>query len=80
MTQTIDVPAWIRPDGVCPAFRWIGQSFATCDGCGEPYWDHTHELTLAHDAKPFSIRERHQFIPRWRRDRVRAKWDRPQLT
>jgi hypothetical protein len=26
----------------CPAFRWIGQSLESCDGCGLPYWEHTH--------------------------------------
>jgi hypothetical protein len=24
----------------CDGFKWIGQSFASCDDCGQPYWDH----------------------------------------
>lgn len=27
----------------CEAFWWIGQSFAHCDNCGKPYWEHTHD-------------------------------------
>lgn len=27
----------------CSGFRWIGQSFRSCDACGAPYWEHTHE-------------------------------------
>lgn len=26
----------------CWSFKWVGQSLETCDGCGRPYWEHTH--------------------------------------
>lgn len=29
----------------CWSFKWIGQSLETCDGCGKPYWEHTHMET-----------------------------------
>jgi hypothetical protein len=37
----------------CDGFRWLGQSFAHCDGCGKPYWEHTHDLQVRRDAGPF---------------------------
>lgn len=27
----------------CEGFKWIGQALNHCDGCGKPYWEHTHE-------------------------------------
>ena len=32
-----------RVDGKCIGFAWVGQSFACCDVCGEPFWEHTHD-------------------------------------
>lgn len=37
----------------CEGFKWIGQSFAHCDGCGLPYWEHTHDQQLDRDKSPF---------------------------
>jgi len=28
----------------CDVFAWVGQSFKHCDECGQPFWEHTHEL------------------------------------
>jgi len=33
-------------DGSCAGFEWLGQSFATCDGCGRPYWEHEFDMVL----------------------------------
>jgi hypothetical protein len=72
-----------RHRAACPAFAWIGQSFAHCDDCGEPYWDHTHRYALGDEnrqattAGPFAP-SRHQFlkvITRKEADAVRAKWE-----
>jgi len=30
----------------CYAFQWVGQPFSSCDNCGNPYWKHTHYLTV----------------------------------
>jgi hypothetical protein len=38
----------------CPAFRWIGQPWYSCDDCGKPHWEHTHFQTVADGAGPFS--------------------------
>ena len=38
----------------CEGFRWIGQSFASCDGCGQPYWEHTHDVQQRPDVGPFA--------------------------
>lgn len=37
----------------CRGFRWIGQSFASCDGCGKPAWEHEGEMRLRDGAVPF---------------------------
>lgn len=68
------VPAWTRPEGVCPAFRWIGQAFTSCDECGQPYWDHTHEEIAAPGSRPFGARFRHVYVPQEKRAKVRAHW------
>lgn len=38
---------------VCEGFQWIGQTFASCDGCGHPYWEHTHDSQIKRDGTPF---------------------------
>jgi predicted amidophosphoribosyltransferase len=40
------------PSG-CKGFRWIGQSWEHCDGCGKPFWEHTHDSRIRRDASPF---------------------------
>lgn len=35
----------------CRGFRWIGQSFASCDGCGRPAWEHDGMRRLREGAK-----------------------------
>ena len=37
----------------CKGFQWVGQSFEHCDGCGEPYWEHTHDQQINRDKGPF---------------------------
>jgi len=74
VTPIDTLPAWIRSDGVCPAFQWIGQPFTSCDRCGQPYWDHTHEEHAADGSKPFSVRVRHVVITPEQRAACLAKW------
>lgn len=45
------MPAEPRPAPACRGFRWIGQSFATCDGCGKPAWEHDGMSRLRESAK-----------------------------
>ena len=30
----------------CKGFQWVGQTFASCDRCGQPYWEHTHDSRM----------------------------------
>lgn len=56
----------------CPAFQWIGQSWASCDNCGKPFWEHTHE-TVSADGKPFGHLKR-RVIPRSVRENVAKRY------
>jgi hypothetical protein len=47
---TVQVPAG-EP---CRGFRWIGQSFASCDRCGHPAWDHIGEERVRPGAALFA--------------------------
>lgn len=37
----------------CDGFRYIGQPLSSCDGCGRPYWEHTHDRQMRPGAGPF---------------------------
>ncbi|MGW5175864.1 hypothetical protein ACWERY_16070 [Streptomyces sp. NPDC004082] len=63
-----------EPPVVCEGFVWIGQSFATCDRCGQPAWDHAGRDAPVEGAVLFDTRR--TVIP-WEpgeADRIRAKW------
>lgn len=62
---------------VCEGFRWIGQSFATCDRCGQPAWDHVGEEISAEGAGPFDNRWTVRPWEPGQADRIRAKWGTP---
>ena len=52
--MAVNAPAKNEPAPAdCPGFRWIGQSFASCDGCGKPAWEHEGEMRLREGAGPF---------------------------
>lgn len=64
---------------VCEGFRWIGQSFATCDRCGQPAWDHDGEEVRVpvEGAGPF---DGEWTVRPWKpgqADAIRAKWGTP---
>lgn len=66
-----------EPPPVCEGFRWIGQSFATCDRCGQPAWDHAGEEVPVEGAGPFDTR---RTVRPWKpgeADAIRAKWAPP---
>ncbi len=59
----------------CAGFRWIGQSFATCDRCGFPAWEHAGEERLRAGASPFDL-DALEFVP-WKpgaAEAIRRKW------
>jgi hypothetical protein len=76
-------PAAAEPDQtdqtpvVCEGFQWIGQSFATCDRCGQPAWDHAGEDVAAEGAGPFDYRRTVRLWEPGEADAIRAKWGTP---
>jgi hypothetical protein len=65
---------------VCEGFVWIGQSFATCDRCGQPAWDHEGEEVAVEGAGPFGTG---RVVRPWKpgvAEAIRAKWALPGAT
>lgn len=62
---------------VCEGFRWIGQSFAICDRCGQPAWEHVGEEIPVEGAGPFDNRRTVRPWEPGQADRIRAKWGTP---
>lgn len=57
----------------CEVFAWIGQTFASCDNCGKPYWEHPYEYVLG-IGNPFTDDGTRQPITAERAAVVKAKW------
>ncbi|MFE7744412.1 hypothetical protein [Nocardia sp. NPDC057455] len=53
----------------CLGFQWIGQPFTSCDSCGKPYWEHTH------DERMRNGRLFRKLISAEERAAVRRKWE-----
>ena len=63
----------------CRGFRWIGQSFAHCDGCGRPAWEHEGMQTLRDGSSPFGGGGMEWEVRPWEpgeAEAIRRKWDR----
>lgn len=58
-------------DELCFSFKWIGQPFSSCDECGHPFWEHSHERVMR-NGRLFD-----KIIPTALKDTVRAKWGSP---
>ena len=42
-------PLTVSPGGrTCYGFQWIGQPFSSCDNCGHPFWEHSHDVRGDH--------------------------------
>lgn len=37
----------------CKGFQWIGQEWTSCDGCGQPYWEHDYDQRIDRNKGPF---------------------------
>jgi len=60
---------------VCQGFVWIGQSFATCDRCAQPAWEHEGaDVPVDDKAGPFDNRRTIRPWEPGEADRIRAKW------
>ncbi|WP_175438093.1 hypothetical protein [Streptomyces sp. SGAir0924] len=62
---------------VCEGFVWIGQSFATCDRCGQPAWEHDGQDVAVEGAGPFDPRRTVRPWEPGQADAIRAKWEQP---
>ncbi len=62
-------------DEPCDGFQWLGQPLWSCEGCGWPYWEHTHDLTIDRAVGPFGPPIRVP-ISSESADAVRRKWAR----
>jgi len=62
---------------VCEGFQWIGQSFAICDRCGQPAWDHAGQDVAVEGAGPFDNRRTVRPWGPGEADAIRAKWGTP---
>lgn len=60
---------------VCEGFAWVGQSFASCDECGRPYWEHSHDRRSGGSDGPFGLGLRLVPITPEQALGCRAKWD-----
>jgi hypothetical protein len=72
------IPIHIPPEPEqCRGFHWIGQSFATCDKCGEPAWDHDGEMRRRDEAV-FSFQDEDWEVRPWKpgeADAIKRKWE-----
>jgi hypothetical protein len=59
--------------GKCYGFMWVGQPFTSCDNCGQPYWEHTHEEVPHPAGGPFGRRLR-RIISAADKEATRKKW------
>jgi hypothetical protein len=55
-------------------FRWVGQSFASCDGCGQPYWEHDYDERPGPGSRPFNARWVYVPITDEQKAAVKARW------
>lgn len=61
----------------CKGFRWVGQSFKHCEGCGRPFWEHTYDTRMRDGAGPFDEDPfEYVLITDEQKAACRAKWDR----
>jgi hypothetical protein len=57
-------------------FRWVGQSFASCDGCGQPYWEHDYDERPGPGSGPFDARWVYVPITDEQKAAAKARWQR----
>lgn len=68
-----------EPPELCRGFRWVGQSFASCDRCGRPAWEHQGEERVREGATVLLGDDAFEVRP-WKpgeAEAIRAKWGAP---
>jgi hypothetical protein len=58
----------LEPLSDCRGFRWIGQSWESCDACGRPWDEHDGLHTLREGAPPFGGTDDDWYIRPWKRN------------
>lgn len=60
----------------CKGFQWVGQTFASCDGCGKPFWEHEFDTRAKPGSGPFDD-EPFDYVPisDEQKAATRAKWE-----
>lgn len=61
-----------KPSEACEGFQWIGQSFASCDNCGRPRWEHKADH---HPTSVFGTDYELIPITEEQADAMRRTWD-----
>lgn len=64
-------------DTDCRGFKWIGQSFASCDGCGRPAWEH-EGMERHREGAPLTGEPGDYEVVPWEpgeAEAIRRKWD-----
>jgi hypothetical protein len=62
---------------VCQGFVWIGQSFAICDRCAQPAWEHAgEEIPVGRGSLFGDVRTTVRAWEPGEADAIRAKWSR----
>lgn len=57
----------------CKGFRWIGQSWDCCDGCGKPYWEHAYNQEFNRNMDPFGNEDCWLYVPISEESKARMK-------
>jgi len=67
------MPGWDTPiQSSCDTFAWIGQSFACCERCSRPFWEHSYD-EVPGDI-PFGEMKK-RLITAEEKAKCRAKWE-----
>jgi len=61
-TRVTDEPG---PSTTCVIFRWIGQSFQTCDECSAPVTQHLYHPTYGGGRPELYVKQWDRFLKRW---------------
>jgi hypothetical protein len=73
-------------DKTCYIFKWVGQSFESCDECGKPYWNHLFRPAFGGSKGDYRIKKYSKRFKCWvwtpvypitaeEREATKIKWE-----
>lgn len=67
-----DIPSAVERAALLPClgFVWVGQSFASCDACGHPYWEHAYDI-ITYRTREGRLRRKRRVITTAKAEQVR---------